>query len=67
MTRLHLFLLLICAPFLAAQQLDLDSAIQLAKTNNRTLQNSSKDIQIAKEQRWEAIAIGLPQVSLSAG
>ena len=67
MTRLHLFLLLICAPFLPAQQLDLDGAIQLAKTNNRTLQNSSKDIQIAKQKRWETIAIGLPQVSLSAG
>ena len=67
MTRLHLFLFLICAPFLPAQQLDLDGAIQLAKTNNRTLQNSSKDIQIAKQQRWETIAIGLPQVSLSAG
>ena len=67
MTRLHLFLFLICAPFLPAQLLDLDGAIQLAKTNNRTLQNSSKDIQIAKQQRWETIAIGLPQVSLSAG
>ncbi len=67
MTRLHLFLLLICAPFLPAQQLDLDGAILLAKTNNRTLQNSSKDIQIAKQKRWETIAIGLPQVSLSAG
>ncbi|CAI8160117.1 MAG: Uncharacterised protein [Bacteroidota bacterium] len=59
--------MLICAPFLPAQQLDLDGAIQLAKTNNRTLQNSSKDIQIAKQKRWETIAIGLPQVSLSAG
>ncbi len=67
MTRLHLFLLLICAPFLPAQPLDLDGAILLAKTNNRTLQNSSKDIQIAKQKRWETIAIGLPQVSLSAG
>lgn len=67
MTRLHPFLLLICAPFLPAQQLDLDGAILLAKTNNRTLQNSSKDIQIAKQKRWETIAIGLPQVSLSAG
>ena len=67
MTKLCLFLLLLCGPFLAAQELDLESAIQLAKTNNRTLQNSSKDIQIAKQKRWETIAIGLPQVSLSAG
>ena len=67
MTKLHIILLLICAPFLPAQELDLESAIQLAKTNNRTLQNSSKDIQIAKQKRWETIAVGLPQVSLSAG
>ena len=67
MTKLCLFLLLLCGPFLPAQELDLESAIQLAKTNNRTLQNSSKDIQIAKQKRWETIAVGLPQVSLSAG
>mgnify|MGYP003327539250 CR=1 FL=1 len=67
MNRLHFFLLLICAPFLTAQQLDLDGAIQLAKTNNRVLQNASKDVQIAQQERWETIAIGLPQVSLSAG
>ena len=67
MTRLHIFILLICAPLLPAQQLDLDGAIQLAKTNNRTLQNASKDIQMARQKRWETIAIGLPQVSLSAG
>ena len=67
MTKLCLFLLLLCGPFHPAQELDLESAIQLAKTNNRTLQNSSKDIQIAKQKRWETIAVGLPQVSLSAG
>lgn len=67
MNRLHFFLLLIYAPFLTAQQLDLDGAIQLAKTNNRILQNASKDVQIAQQERWETIAIGLPQVSLSAG
>lgn len=67
MTKLCLFLLLLYGPFLPAQELDLESAIQLAKTNNRTLQNSSKDIQIAKQKRWETIAVGLPQVSLSAG
>jgi len=52
---------------MSAQQLDLNDAIQLAKTNNRTLQNASKDVLMARQKRWETIAIGLPQVSLSAG
>ncbi len=52
---------------MSAQQLDLSDAIKLAKTNNRTLQNANKDIQMARQKRWETIAIGLPQVSLSAG
>lgn len=56
-----------CSYFVSAQQLDLSDAIKLAKTNNRTLQNANKDIQMARQKRWETIAIGLPQVSLSAG
>lgn len=50
-----------------AQELDLAAAINYAKSNNRTLQNAQTDIRIAKEKRRETIAIGLPQVSLSAG
>lgn len=49
-----------------AQELDLNSAIQLAKTNNRTLQNANSDIKIARQKRLETIATGLPQISLSA-
>lgn len=50
-----------------AQELDLAAAIDMAKSNNRTLQNAKTDITIARQKRWETIAIGLPQVSLSAG
>ena len=51
---------------LNAQELDLNSAIQLAKTNNRSLQNVNSDIKIAQQKRLETIATGLPQISLSA-
>lgn len=67
MPKLFVCLFLLCSYFVSAQQLDLNDAIQLAKTNNRTLQNASKDILMARQKRWETIAIGLPQVSLSAG
>jgi hypothetical protein len=36
---------------LNAQELDLNSAIQLAKTNNRSLQNANSDIKIAQQKR----------------
>jgi outer membrane protein TolC len=49
-----------------AQELDLNSAIQLAKKNNRSMQNANSDIKIAKQKRLETIATGLPQISLSA-
>jgi outer membrane protein TolC len=49
-----------------AQELDLNSAIKLAKTNNRSMQNANSDIKIAKQKRLETIAAGLPQISLSA-
>ena len=51
---------------LNAQELDLNSAIQLAKTKNRSLQNANSDIKIAQQKRLETIASGLPQISLSA-
>ena len=45
----------------------MDTAIELAKTNNRTLQNAGTDILIARQKRLETIADGLPQISASAG
>lgn len=67
MLKLLFGLFLLFAPFLPAQQLDLNGAIQLAKIYNRTLQNADSDVLIARKKRWETIAIGLPQLSLSAG
>ena len=51
----------------SAQELDMDTAIELAKTNNRTLQNAGTDILISRQKRLETIADGLPQISASAG
>lgn len=50
----------------SAQELDLNGAIQLAKANNRSLQNANSDIKIAQQKRLETITSGLPQISLSA-
>ena len=50
----------------SAQELDLNGAIQLAKANNRSLQNANSDIKIAQQKRLETISSGLPQISLSA-
>ena len=66
--RKHLFCLILAFPlFLAAQGIDLEQAIAIAKENNRSMVNAAVDIQIARQKRWETIAIGLPQISLSAG
>ena len=66
--RKHLFCLILASPlFLAAQGIDLEQAIAIAKENNRSMVNAAVDIQIARQKRWETIAIGLPQISLSAG
>ena len=53
--------------FSSSQELDLYAAIELAKTNNRSLQNATSDILIARQKRLETIADGLPQISASAG
>jgi len=52
--------------FSSSQELDLYAAIELAKTNNRSLQNATSDILIARQKRLETIADGLPQISASA-
>lgn len=67
MYRIFPYLFFAFALYVPAQELDLAGAIEVAKTNNRSLQNAKTDISIAQQKRWETIAIGLPQVSLSAG
>ncbi|WP_411765926.1 TolC family protein [Winogradskyella sp. A3E31] len=44
----------------------LEEAIAFALENNRTSKNAQRDIEAAKEQQWETIATGLPQIDASA-
>jgi outer membrane protein TolC len=66
MNKILLLIALLLVLPLSAQELDLKGAVQLAKTNNRTLQNANAAIKIAQQKRRETIATGLPQISLSA-
>ena len=43
----------------------LQDAIDYALENNRTGKNAERDIEVAKQQKWEAIAQGLPQIGAS--
>ncbi len=48
-------------------ELSLDMAIEYAMTNAYQKINADYDVESAKKKLWETIAIGLPQVSGSAG
>ncbi len=41
----------------------LDQAISHALTNNRSAINANRDIDIAKQKKWETTAMGLPQIN----
>jgi len=43
----------------------LEEAIQFALENNKDANNATRDIEIAKKQKWETTASGLPQISIS--
>jgi len=43
--------------------LSLKEAIDYALVNNRTAKNAARDIEFAKELKWETTATGLPQIS----
>ncbi|WP_179318951.1 TolC family protein [Winogradskyella helgolandensis] len=45
--------------------LSLQEAIDYALENNRTAINASRDIEAAKQQKWETTATGLPQIDAS--
>ena len=47
------------------QSFSLQEAIDFALENNRTAKNAAHDIEAAKNQKWETIATGLPQISAS--
>lgn len=68
MKKLLLPIFLACMGIVSAQEkltLSLDEAIDYALENNRTVINAQRDIEAAKQQKWETTATGLPQISAS--
>ena len=49
------------------QSYTLQEAIDYAIENNRTSKNAARDIESAKQQKWETIASGLPQIEAELG
>lgn len=45
------------------QSYSLQEAIDFALENNRTVKNATRDIESAKQRKWETTATGLPQIS----
>lgn len=62
-----IFLLLFSLGFSQAypERLSLQEAIDYALENNRIAKNAARDIEVAKKQKWETIATGLPQLDAS--
>lgn len=46
-----------------SQRYSLQEAINFALENNRTVKNAARDIDAAKQRKWETTATGLPQVN----
>ncbi|WP_372757665.1 TolC family protein [Mariniflexile sp.] len=49
------------------QSFSLQEAINYALENNRAAKNASRDIEAAKQQKWETTSTGLPQISAEIG
>lgn len=62
-----IFLLLFSLGFsqVYPERLSLQEAIDYALENNRIAKNAARDIEVAKKQKWETIATGLPQLDAS--
>jgi len=67
MKNIAIFLLLITISFGFAQEVPsnftLQEAIDYALANNRQAKNAARDIEAAKQQKWETTATGLPQIN----
>ena len=67
MKQLHTFILLMCFSFGFTQDIpssfSLQEAIDYALENNRQAKNAARDIDAAKQQKWETTATGLPQIN----
>lgn len=66
MKNLSIFIFLTCFSFGFAQDIpssfSLQEAIDYALENNRQAKNAVRDIESAKQQKWETTATGLPQI-----
>ena len=61
----YIIIFLISASVLSQEEsksFSLQEAINYALENNRTSKNAQRDIEAAKQQKWETIATGLPQI-----
>ena len=69
MKKQLVLILFLFASFVKAQDkkqsysFSLDQAISHALTNNRTAINAGRDIEMAKQKKWETTAMGLPQIN----
>ena len=67
MKQLLIFILLMCFNIGLSQDdpnsFSLQEAIDYALENNRQAKNAARDIDAAKEQKWETTATGLPQIN----
>ena len=64
----YIFIFLISASVLSQDEtksFSLQEAIYYAIENNRSSKNAQRDIEAAKEQKWETTATGLPQIDAS--
>jgi outer membrane protein TolC len=71
MTRNLSLVITILLPIIGSSQeiptnFSLQDAITFALENNRTAINAARDIDAAKQQKWETTASGLPQISAAA-
>ena len=70
MTKHIITLLILIASFGGFAQehsnsFSLQEAIDFALENNRIAKNATRDIEVAKQKKWETTATGLPQISAS--
>ena len=59
-----LFISNICYSQTEVVSLSIEDAVKYGIENNRNLKNAEREIQMAYQERWKTIAIGLPNVSL---
>ena len=61
---LVIFISNICYSQSEVVSLSIEDAVKYGIENNRNLKNAEREIQMAYQERWKTIAIGLPNVSL---